>query len=738
MSFAERPIEDWQSRQPNPASAAVKPALETIAAETAVQTPATQLTAAVWGWLPVLSIVQAGGLLLISLANRGALVESPLSTMLFWLGLAVMLVPTAWRLIATDVSRQERIGLLISLGMMLYFVKLIQSPFGFTYSDEFLHLFNTGKIIETKSLFSQNLVLPVSPLFPGLPSVTAAIASVTGLSLFHAGAIVIGVARLLLVTALFLLAEQVSRSPRIAGLTTLFFMCNSNFLYWSAQFAYESLSFPLVIGALYLIARREQVERRSTYTAYTIMALLAVSAIVVTHHLSAYFMVAFLFGWWFLVRFELHHYLGHALNIVNQWRKGKLPSEALMENLGSRPTVVAALQTDASVVTATDRVNADGTEVPTERGPEGLALFAFILSLAWLTYVAITTYGYISLVLSKAGISLLDVLRGSDEFRQLFVGNDGYMVPVGERVVAMLGVLLSLVGLPIGLYHFWQRFRHRAVAWILATGAVSYFAMLPLRLTAASWETGNRASVYFSLGLAFTLALAADRIWANHQPIAAAILRQRAAFALIFTIIFAGGLVSGWDPQIRFTQPFLVSAGEEVVEPIGVSTAKKIRELIGSNQRIVSDETNGRLLLTYGEQTGYVGRYPYVYDILRSPTFTPVQYNVMQEWDLDYAVVDRRELAWDRMKGYFFNEVDAQGESTATWTDPAIYEKFDRQPLVSRMLDAGTVVVYDTGDLVATARRIVNGESLPPEVLKLLVVGDESGIDPNAVDVTQD
>ncbi len=701
MSFAERPLDEWYS--PSQISAAVD-AQPPVATMSPV---ATQLTAAVWGWLPALTLVHAGGLLLVSLAHVGVITLGPWSNVLFWLGLAVMLVPTAMRLIATDVARQERVGLLISLGMALYLMKLMQSPFAFTYGDEFLHLFNTNQILQTQALFAPNSVLTISPLFPGLPAVTAAMTTLTGLSVFQAGAILIGVARLLQVIALFLFAEQVSRSPRVAGLTTLLFMANSNFLYWSVQFAYESLAFPLVIGVLYLIARRERAGRRTTYMAYSVLALLAISAVVVTHHLSSYFMVAFLFGWWALVRSEAHLFLGKGLNIVNQWRKGIPDSEELVKPLGSCEKLVAATETT------------DGAApVAHEQGPEGLALISFILALAWLAYVAITTYGYLSGIISRAGLSLLDVLWGSEEFRQLFASGNGYDAPLAERVITLTGVALSLLGLPFGLHHFWHKFRHNAVAWLLAAGALSYFAVLPLRLTSAGWGTGNRASVYFYLGLAFILALAAEKLWGERRRLMAGAMVGSVAFTLIFMTIFASGVVAGWNPQLRFVQPLVVDANGTLIESQGVSAAKWMRSTLGANHQIVTDEANGRLMLAYGEQVGYVGTFRYVYDILRTATFSPVQLRAMVGWELEYAVVDRREAVWDTMAGYFFERLDNQGQTMAQWVEPAVYEKFDRQPLVSRVMDAGTLVVYDVVDLVAAIRQIADGATIEPDLIQ--------------------
>ena len=91
---------------------------------------------------------------------------------LFWAGLLTMLLPSAVRLVALDLSRRERITIVTGLGVALYLVKIIHSPFAFTYSDEFLHLFNTNQILNKGLLFTANPVLPVSPVFPGLAYLT--------------------------------------------------------------------------------------------------------------------------------------------------------------------------------------------------------------------------------------------------------------------------------------------------------------------------------------------------------------------------------------------------------------------------------------------------------------------------------------------------------------------------------------------------------------------------------------
>ena len=68
-----------------------------------------------------------------------------------------------------------------------------------------------------------NPVLPVTGHYVGLPAITDAVSSLTGLKVFGAGILVIGVARLVIMLGLFLLFEDVSGSARVAGLAALFY-----------------------------------------------------------------------------------------------------------------------------------------------------------------------------------------------------------------------------------------------------------------------------------------------------------------------------------------------------------------------------------------------------------------------------------------------------------------------------------------------------------------------------------
>src|SRR5260370_7895193 len=72
--------------------------------------------------------------------------------------------------------------------------------------------------------------------------------------------IVLGVAGLVLVLALYLFYEYLSNSARVAGIATLLYAANPNF-FGNTGFAYESLATPLAAFVLFAIVRRSHVPR---------------------------------------------------------------------------------------------------------------------------------------------------------------------------------------------------------------------------------------------------------------------------------------------------------------------------------------------------------------------------------------------------------------------------------------------------------------------------------------------
>jgi hypothetical protein len=192
-----------------------------------------------WSSAPFISTGM--GLLVLSIANEGGRLSQNWGDPTFWCGLLLIFVPGAYRLLSTAPERTERIVIILTLGGAFYLTKLLSYPLSFTYPDELQHLITAIDIFQTGHLFKVNPLLPISAWYPGLEITVNAVTSLTGLSIFWSGVIIIGIAKILVVLGLFLFFEAISHSSRIGGLSALLYMTNQMFLITDSQFAYESL-----------------------------------------------------------------------------------------------------------------------------------------------------------------------------------------------------------------------------------------------------------------------------------------------------------------------------------------------------------------------------------------------------------------------------------------------------------------------------------------------------------------
>jgi hypothetical protein len=546
------------------------------------------------------------------------------------------------RLAAASPSRVERFVLALMLGSGLYLVKVLHSPIGFTHHDEFLHWRTTREILDHGRLFPENSLLPISPLFSGLENVTTAFASLSGLSIFAAGVLVVGVARLVVMAGLFLFFEQTSGSPQVAGLAVAFYVGNPTFVFFGGMFKYESLAlafFALVLAAL---ARREGTAVVSTRLGLTIVVLLALTAVVVSHHITAYALLGILVMWLFVTLMR---------------RSTKLEGPGV-----------------------------------------GLIMLAAVLNVGWLLYVASTTVGYLAPLFITAIIEIARLIsRDQGTSRELFTSISGEVAPLWHRVVGIGSVLLILIGMPFGLLQAWRGYRDRAVVVVLALMALAYPVTLVLRLAGDTrgWEVAHRSSAFLFVALGFLLALAISELWLARWRHALATV----PVALIGSVILIGGMIAGWPPKWNLPGPYLVSASTRSIEPQGIAAAYWARDWLGPDNRIATDGTNYMLMGSYGEQF-YVSTLNGGVDsswVFYAPDLGPGEVDILRRGRIRYLVIDRRLTTQVAMIPPYAGS-DPRERNYYTRPLPAsLLDKFDRVPGVSRVFDSGDLIIYDVG-----------------------------------------
>lgn len=584
----------------------------------------------------MLSVSAAAGLLTIAIADTGARFSAGWSEAVFWIGLLTLFVPPAIRLALPRISRGERIGCVVLIGLGLYVVKVLQGPVQFDFGDELTHWRTAVDILATGRLFHENPLSIVSPSYPGLELVTAAVASVTGLSIYAAGVIVLGVARLVLMVALFLVIEQLSGSARVAGLASLVYAGNPNFLFFSSQFAYESLSLPLAIFIVYLAVRRGR--SRDSHRPFDLVILATGLALVMTHHLTTYALLALL-GLWSLIAF-----------VARRRHRSALPA------------------------------------------PTKMAFVIAVWATVWLFVFAPTTFQYLVPVVGGAMHDVLRFAVGDLSIKPFFSGDPLLASPPWERVVAFSAVALIAGALSISLVLFfqrvrtWRRYRVNSIAYAFALGGLLYFPVQALRAFAGSTEISNRAMEFLFLPIGFLCAVTFHYCWLSRRTK----MIRIATFSAFATLLFMGGVIIGMPPWARLPGPYLVSGDRRAIQSESLSASAWLRSTFGTDNKVIADRTNALVMGSYGGQDVFPG----LSWVFFSPNLGRAELDALMGSGVQFVVVDHRLTTMLPVVGYYYEPGEPGAGRHTQPMEPAQLEKFDQSPELTRVFDSGDITIY--------------------------------------------
>lgn len=556
--------------------------------------------------LPWLLLAVSAGVAAASAADALSRTGRSGASPLFWLATIMILAPATARMSDVRVRNGERAAIVAMVGLALYAVKFLRDPFSFTFADEFPHFHNLQAILSSGGLFGSNSILPITPRYPGVEAVAAAIGRISGISPFAAGLVEIAAARAMLMLALYVFYARVSGSERLAGIGVLVYTATPTFLLWSAQFSYESLALPLAVVGIFALGRWQDAPDRASRWRWATVLLLVVVAVVPTHHITAYALLAYFAG----------------TCLLQLWMRPRR---------GAPLTITAATAA---------------------------------LAVGWLAFAASGTIAYLRPVLTTALSKVLATLNGQAGTRVLFANQGGAeQTPTAERLVAVAGILVLAVGIAAGLWSA-RRSRRLCPTMVLLMGAsVVYVLTLPLRFVPAAWETASRASEFLFIGVGLIVAIGLLELENRHlriQRLGAGLT----ASAVMF--VFAAGVIAGWPASLRLAQPLRVRAGGHTLEPPGYVAAAWSGATFGSALRVAAEDADARLFVDVGHQVAFTGVRPDVDAMLTDPPpLKSWQRQLLRANGISLVETDRRTVSTDIIGGYFFDVGTPQLSSAA-------------------------------------------------------------------------
>jgi hypothetical protein len=614
------------------------------------RTPAAALRSIGWSRAGVLRpsgvglafVAFGAGVLLYGMAIATSGHDYDLGLKLFWISQIAPFVVFACLLVMGRMGMRQRAVVVSLVGVLPAIAYRSRDLMQFTGFDELLHQRTLDDLVSGSGPFAANPLLSVSPYYPGLEGLTGLLSRLTGAPDQLSAMIVVVACRLLLVLVIFFATLSYTDSDFQASLVVLFYACCPQFFSFNSQFAYQTLALSLGVGAMFLL-RRAQLQPPAARGALLVAAVIGIAATVVTHHVTSWLVLAFLWLWVFGTR-------GNDRRVV-LWP----------------------------------------------------ALLAFGLLVAWSGAILPRLISYFRPVAIGAFQGLIASFGGSSQ-RTLFADTSGVKTPALEQgVLVVYALICTVTAVMAGLILLRDARRARNLAMaILGLLALAYPATLAGRFSPAAADIGDRASTFLFLPLALATAGVTERYIFNRPVrVRSSRLPPAAVVGIVVAIIVAyfGGIVLGsgadWS---RLPGSYLVEADYRSSDVETRAAVDWAGDHLRPGSRIVADRYPSALI------TGETRLYP-VFEPERglepaslyySQTWSTALTQVVRGLAIKYIYVDTR-LSQDlpRFGIYFY-----PGETTQLRRLTAAgLTKFGNVPGITPIYRHGPIAIYDTTGL---------------------------------------
>jgi hypothetical protein len=460
---------------------------------------------------------------------------------IFWAGMLLAYLAVAWR----AVSGRYAVFWLGLFGLFTVLPTFWLSPDGPSGFDEIAQFSLLRNVISSGHLFQHTPLLPIGTYYPGLQSAAATIHWLTGLSPWDSALALIAVVHCLLPVQVYYIARALPVPHRWAATAGLVYAASPSFVYFDAQFSYESVGILLMLTIVRLYVEALAAGRSGDRTwRQSLSALLLITVIsfglVVTHHLTSLAGIALL--------------LVGALFLK--------PISGLADRRGGWRRLFARWM---PVLTLT-----------------------MCLGL-WVVFVAPTTVSYLFPHVSGTVsdiVALITRSKASNGSARTLFSHSGS--PSYERVAAIAApVMIAVAFLFAGIRWLQKPHLRSNFLWSFVIAA-GYLVSLPLTVTSAGAQLAHRSWAFTSVGVALLPAalvilyeLDKARPWLKRT----AVMAGAAALA----VVFVGNVAVDAPPGTRFPGPYQFGNDTLSITPETLSFAHWVEAHLGPGAHVVTD-----------------------------------------------------------------------------------------------------------------------------------------------------
>ncbi len=607
---------------------------------------------------------------------------------LFFCALSLLFGACAWRLTSAHAARRERVLVSLTLGLGLLASYVMHQPLQLDSFDELIHVGTLVQLLDSHALFPSNSTLPVSPYYPGLELVTAAARWLTGLPLVVDELVVLAAVRVVLVLGVFLIVERACRSSRAGGIGVLVYAASPQFYGFDSQYAYETIALAFAVSVVYLLFFSIDDARPKMGRSFA-LALGCVGAVIVSHHVTGWFTIAFLVVWTaglYLTSHPLRHLRrGFAASSVPASAEPPLAAE-------DQPTIPSS--------------SVSGDELRSKRRRTqarivGIAAGVGVLACAaWTAYVFRLLAPYLGPVFSAAGTDITQALGKGQGNRALFQNAAGGGSPDWEIALILASAIGWCLVLVPSLYSviFKRSVRGGALRYLPAAIAALYPVSLLADVSSTSKLVADRATTFIFFGVALVIAA-----WLGKRIARDRRMIERMATIGAATIVFLGSLVFGFGPLVSLLPgPYVVGADDLSYGSPSLALARWADTHLPAGSHVAADKDNAVLLSAMADVVPASGEAGQIDpELLYFDNFlSPYDIQIIRKDDIRYIVVDDRLAQGLPLYGTYVSVGEPARRLTL-----AELNKFDTYPFIKRIYDNGPIQVYDTTRLLRPSAR---------------------------------